>query len=201
MHRILPRSSEVLTCVFSCRSVCLSACSSVTTRYHVKTNTSRITPIPPTCRDQLSYLIGPRWTPWNSFKGDRDIVLEVMHFISRFEKVHSSQIVVINKKNLISCCYSSVKWSNVWSAAFPINFGVIHSSVLSPFLFAFFWMILVGNANPWVIFQTRVYGFDRIQTRVAGCDIWWVTCQWQTHKSCTINSYAAVRWKCGWLDT
>ena len=89
----------------------------------------------------------------------------------------------------------------MWSAAFPINFGVIHSSVLSPFLFAFFWMILVGNANPWVIFQTRVYGFDRIQTRVAGCDIWWVTCQWQTHKSCTINSYAAVRWKCGWLDT
>jgi len=53
----------------------------------------------------------------------------------------------------------------------------------------------VGNANPWVIFQTRVYGFDRIQTRVPGFDIWWVICQWQTRKSCTINSYAAVRWK------
>ena len=26
----------------------------------------------------------------------------------------------------------------------------------------------VGNANPEVIFQTRVYGFDRIQTRVPG---------------------------------
>jgi len=29
----------------------------------------------------------------------------------------------------------------------------------------------VGNANPEVIFQTRVYGFDRIQTRVPGFDI------------------------------
>jgi len=27
---------------------------------------------------------------------------------------------------------------------------------------------LVGNANPVLIFQTRVYGFDRIQTRVPG---------------------------------
>jgi len=51
----------------------------------------------------------------------------------------------------------------------------------------------LGNANPVLIFQTRVYGFDRIQTRVPGFDIWWVTCQWQTRISCTINSYAAVR--------
>jgi len=28
----------------------------------------------------------------------------------------------------------------------------------------------LGNANPEVIFQTRVYGFDRIQTRVTGFD-------------------------------
>ena len=29
----------------------------------------------------------------------------------------------------------------------------------------------LGNANPVLIFQTRVYGFDRIQTRVPGFDI------------------------------
>jgi len=57
-----------------------------------------------------------------------------------------------------------------------------------------------GWKNPVVIFQPWVYGFDRIQTRVPGFDIGWVTCQWQTHKSFTINSYAAVRWKCGWLE-
>ena len=34
-------------------------------------------------------------------------------------------------------------------------------------------LLRIGNANPGVIFQTRVYGFD----------IWWVTCQWQTRKS------------------
>jgi len=28
------------------------------------------------------------------------------------------------------------------------------------------------------VFQTRVYGLYRIQTRVPGFDIWWVTCQW-----------------------
>jgi len=59
----------------------------------------------------------------------------------------------------------------------------------------------LGNANPVLIFQTRVYGFDLIQTRVPGFDIWWVTCQWQARKSCTIYSYAVVRWRCGWLDT
>jgi len=52
-----------------------------------------------------------------------------------------------------------------------------------------------------LFFKPGFYGFDRIQTRVPGFDIWLVTCQWQTHTSCTINSYAAVRWKCGWLDT
>jgi len=63
-------------------------------------------------------------------------------------------------------------------------------------------VLCLGNANPEVIFQTRVYGFDRIQTRVPGypgLTLWWVTCQWQTHKSCIINSYATVRWKYGWL--
>jgi len=28
--------------------------------------------------------------------------------------------------------------------------------------------VQLGNANPVLIFQTRVYGFDRIQTRVPG---------------------------------
>ena len=40
-------------------------------------------------------------------------------------------------------------------------------------------LLLLGNANPVLIFQTRVYGIDRIQTQVPGFDIWWVTCQWQ----------------------
>jgi len=57
------------------------------------------------------------------------------------------------------------------------------------FLGSSFYTNQLRNANPEVIFQTRVYVFDRIQTRVPGFDIWWVTCQWQTHKSCTINSY------------
>jgi len=39
-------------------------------------------------------------------------------------------------ENLISVCYSRVKWENGWSEIFSIHFGVRQGSVLSPFLFA-----------------------------------------------------------------
>jgi len=35
----------------------------------------------------------------------------------------------------LSACYSCVKWCNVWSDFFDVNFGVRQGSVLSPFLF------------------------------------------------------------------
>ena len=61
----------------------------------------------------------------------------------------------------------------------------------------------LGNANPMGIFQTRVYGFDGLQTRVPGFDYvspaggrystvqLVVTCQRQTRELWTI-SYAAA---------
>jgi len=39
-------------------------------------------------------------------------------------------------ENLLSCCYTCIKWDNAWSTVFEINFGVRQRSVLSPFLFA-----------------------------------------------------------------
>jgi len=38
-------------------------------------------------------------------------------------------------ENLISVCYSCIKWENGWSEIFSIHFGVRQGSVLSPFLF------------------------------------------------------------------
>jgi len=35
----------------------------------------------------------------------------------------------------LSACYLCVKWCNVWSDFFDVNFGVRQGSVLSPFLF------------------------------------------------------------------
>jgi len=39
-------------------------------------------------------------------------------------------------ESLFSQCYSCVKWDNLMSAFFEIQFGVRQGSVLSPFLFA-----------------------------------------------------------------
>jgi len=39
-------------------------------------------------------------------------------------------------ESLFSQCYSSVKWDNLMSSFFEIQFGVRQGSVLSPFLFA-----------------------------------------------------------------
>ena len=35
---------------------------------------------------------------------------------------------------ILSGCFSCVKWNNVWSCAFDINFGIRQGSVLSPFV-------------------------------------------------------------------
>ena len=46
------------------------------------------------------------------------------------------------------------------------GFGIYGAAVVPDSGVGNTWQL--GNANPVLIFQTRVYGFDRIQTRVPG---------------------------------
>jgi len=46
-------------------------------------------------------------------------------------------LLTVLERWLSSCC-SCVKWYDVWSDFFTLSYGVRHSSVLSPFLFALY---------------------------------------------------------------
>jgi len=84
-----------------------------------------------------------------------------------------------NKMKLHGSCYIfKVSFNYSWHCVGLVNLIICVICKRKSFNYQ------LWNANPVLIFQTRVYGFDRIQTRVTGFDIWWVTCQWQTCKSC-----------------
>jgi len=48
-----------------------------------------------------------------------------------------NELLIILKNWLCGSC-ACVKWDNLWSDMFTINFGVRHGSVLSPVLFAIY---------------------------------------------------------------
>ena len=81
-------------------------------------------------------------------KGGNTVNLCALDLSKAFDKVnHCALFIKLMKRNIptvilqllehwMSNSFSAVKWNNIYSHFFPVNFGVRQGSVLSPFLFA-----------------------------------------------------------------
>ena len=69
-------------------------------------------------------------------------------------RVPNELLIVLEK--WLSSCDACVKWNDVWSICFEVNFGVRQGSVLSPYLFNIY-LDDVAKLNNYYNLQAIIY--------------------------------------------